>query len=164
MRKLLVAVCVIAGSSFVADMASARVRIGRIASSKPAPMKVAPRPETAKAAERPTTPRTWIVATPRPASTAPVAASAAPADMSAHEPAGPFAAASSVPPAADHATPTPTPNEKSVTSPVKPATAQDTQVRMAGLERPTPKLVRAGSVQPHKFVVCYWNRTGQCVP
>jgi len=167
MRKLLVAVCLVAGFSFVADTASARARIGRIVSSKPAPVKVAPKPPAAKAAEHPVIPRTWIVATPRPASAAPAAAPAALADMPADEPAGPFAAASAAPPAAvDPPAATPAAaHEEPAVPPATPASVPEPQPRMAGLGKPAPKLARAAAAQPHHaFVVCYWNRAGRCVP
>jgi hypothetical protein len=163
MRKFLIAVSLIAGFSFVADTASARARIGRIVSSKPAAVKVAPKSAAAKVAERTAPPRTWIVATPRPASTPAVAAPAALADMPAQEPAGPFAAASSIPNAADPPASTPTSDKKSASPSAEGAAAPDAQTRMAGLEKPAPNLARVGYAQPHKFVVCYWNRAGQCV-
>jgi len=164
MRKVMAAVCLVAGFSFVADTASARARIGRSAAPKPAPAKVAPKAEAARPAEHPVIPRTWIVAAPRPASAAPAAAPAALADIPGDEPAGRFAAASSAPDTADKPAPSPTANEEPAAPPAK-AAAPETQAPMAGLGKPAPKLARAGAAQPrHEFVVCYWNRAGQCVP
>jgi hypothetical protein len=175
MRKFLVAVCLVSIFTFVADTASARARIGRAVSSKPAPVKTMPKPEAAKAAkaskaaERPAAPRTWIVAMPRPASQ-PAAAPFAAADIGAGASPGAFTAASwdAMPsvespasaPAADAAS-----EEPAAAPPAPPETAPQAPTRVVALNTtPSPRPARAAPVQPHDVVICYWNRAGQCVP
>ena len=168
MRKFLVAVCLVSAFTFVADTASARARIGRLASSKPAPVKTVPKPkpDAAKEVERPSAPRTWIVATPRPASQ-PAAAPVAAADTSADERSGSFSwaampsAESSAPVAATDAAP-----EKRATAPsAKPESGPQAPASVDALDaKPLPKVARAALAQPREAVICYWNRTGQCVP
>jgi hypothetical protein len=166
MRKFLVAVCLVSAFTFVADSASARARIGRVVSSKPAPVKTVPKPDAAKAVERPSAPRSWIVVMPRPVSR-PAAAPVAAADTGADEGSASFSwaampsAESSAPAAATDAAP-----EKPAAAPsAKPESPAQAPTSMAALNvKPLPKPARAALVQPREAVICYWNRAGQCVP
>ena len=168
MRKVLAAVCLVITFSIVADTASARGRIGRVVSSKPVPVKTTPKPEAAKAVERPAGPRTWIVATPRPVSQ-PAAAPVAAADVSAGDSSGRFAASWGDMPLAESPEPSPaadaTPVEPSAASPRKSEPAPQAPTRVVALNSsPSPKPARVSAAQPREIVVCYWNRAGQCVP
>jgi hypothetical protein len=168
MRKFLVAVCLVSTFAFIADTASARGRIGRVVSSKPAPVKTVPKPESARAAERPSTPRTWIVATPRPASQ-PAAAPVAAANISEDESSGPYEASWGAMPSAESSAPAAAtdapPGEPAAAAPAKTESAPQAPSRVVALNTtPSPKPARFAPVQPREVVVCYWNRAGQCVP
>jgi hypothetical protein len=168
MRKFLVAVSLVSVFAFIADTASARGRIGRVVSSKPAPVKTVPKPEAARAAERPSTPRTWIVATPRPASQ-PASAPHAAANVSDDESRGRYEASWGAMPSAGSSGPAAAtdapPGEPAAAASAQAESAPQAPSRVVALNTtPSPKSARAAPAQPREVVVCYWNRTGQCVP
>jgi hypothetical protein len=169
MRKFWVVLCLVSGFAFVADTASARARIGRIVSLKPVAVKATPKPEAARAAERPAVSRTWIVATPRSASQA-TGMPAAVGDMRADEPASSFAAPPAAPAVAADAAreepaASPPANPAPAPPPASPASTPQQPLRVSALNAAlAPRPLRAAPAQPYEFAICYWNRAGQCIP